>query len=136
MTVLIIMIFLILIFLAYRGIKTFDEVIRIKFNYSFFTKKSFGIYILIYIGLFCGYALFQEVSITNADILNGILIMFFAISLFIFTLVKNINSTNYSYGIALTLLQAAIYLPLSFIGIFTAFVMFTCYSQTRMAYYR
>ena len=48
MTVLIIMIFFVLIFLAYRGIKTLDEVIRIKFNYSFFTKKSFGERYILY----------------------------------------------------------------------------------------
>lgn len=134
MTVIAIVTLLIFLILIYQMVKKLDEVMLEKFNYRFFTTKSLCIYILIYPGLFLGYSLFHKALINHSDILDGILIMLFAISLFVYILVNNIKNTDFVWGVVVTLFQAFVYLPLSFLGIFVLIGMFATYTPARAVY--
>lgn len=134
MTVFLIAALIVFVIVTYQIITKLDEVMEYKFNYRFFHKKSLVIYTLIYIGLYCGYILFQEGVTNHSDTLNGILIMFFSICTFIYILVKNVRNTDSIWGVLLTFTQAMIYLPLSVLAIFFAIGMFAAYAQIRPVY--
>lgn len=134
MIVILIIALIIFVIVTYQIITKLDEVMEYKFNYRFFHKKSLVIYTLIYIGLYCGYTLFQEAVAHHGDILNGILIMFISVISFIYILVKNVRNTDSIWGILLTFTQAMIYLPLSVLAIFFAIGMFAAYAQIRPVY--
>ena len=134
MIVILIIALIIFVIVTYQIITKLDEVMEYKFNYRFFHKKSLVIYTLIYIGLYCGYTLFQEAVAHHGDILNGILIMFISVISFIYILVKNVRNTDSIWGILLTFTQAMIYLPLSVLAIFFAIGMFAAYVQIRPVY--
>ena len=134
MIVILIIALIIFVIVTYQIITKLDEVMEYKFNYRFFHKKSLVIYTLIYIGLYCGYTLFQEAVAHHGDILNGILIMFISVISFIYILVKNVRNTDSIWGVLLTFTQAMIYLPLSVLAIFFAIGMFAAYAQIRPVY--
>ena len=134
MTVLLIAALIVFVIVTYQIITKLDEVMEYKFNYRFFTKKSLGIYILIYIGLYLGYDLYQGAVTNHGVILNGILIMFFSICSFIYILVKNVRNTDSIWGVLLTFTQAMVYLPLSVLAIFFAIGMFAAYTQMSPIY--
>ena len=134
MIVILIIALIIFVIVTYQIITKLDEVMEYKFNYRFFHKKSLVIYTLIYIGLYCGYTLFQEAVAHHGDILNGILIMFISVISFIYILVKNVRNTDSIWGVLLTFTQAMVYLPLSVLAIFFAIGMFAAYAQIRPVY--
>lgn len=134
MTVILITALIVFVIVTYQIITKLNEIMEYKFNYKFFTKKNLGIYTLIYIGLYFGYDLFQEAVTNHGDTLNGIFIMFFSISTFIYILVKNVRNTDSIWGVLLTFTQAMVYLPLSVLAIFFVIGIFVAYAQMRPVY--
>lgn len=134
MTLILITALIVFVIVTYQIITKLNEIMEYKFNYKFFTKKNLAIYTLIYIGLYFGYDLFQEAVANHGDTLNGILIMFFSISTFIYILVKNVRNTDSIWGVLLTFTQAMVYLPLSVLAIFVVIGIFVAYAQMRPVY--
>ena len=105
-----------------------------KYKYEFFTFESLGTYVFINAGLFFGYRWYTSAVETKGDELNGILIMSFALCLFIYVLVKNIRYSNFIVGLIITIVQVIVYLPCSIIGFFSAIYILSYFAQTKPVY--
>ena len=134
MAVLILLGLFILLVLIYGFIKFLNTKTRKRFDFEFFSEKNLVPYVFINLGLYFGYEWYTEALQKNGDILNGILILFFACCLFIYVLVKNIKRTNYTYGILCTLLQFIIFIPGSLFGIAFIIGMLGISLQARPVY--
>lgn len=105
-----------------------------KYKYEFFTQTSFGIYMVIYCGIFFGYRSYENALRVNGDELNGILIIAIALLIFIAVLINNIKSTSFYFGIAFTTVQSLLYIPICIVGFFALLAAVAFFSQTKPVY--
>ncbi|QKJ22310.1 hypothetical protein [Poseidonibacter lekithochrous] len=116
--------FFLLFFMFRINIYTFK-----KLDYEYFTFGYFGAFATINLLLYFGKDWYEEALKMNGDILNGILLMSFAVMLLIYILYVNIRTSSFLFGILITALQAAMYFPFTIVLFPGAIFIFGFFSQ-------
>ena len=134
MKVLVILGLIVIGIIIYVIIEKMNDSTYREFKYKFFDSTSYFLITVGYLGLYFGNSWYQTALNTNADTLNGIIIIVIGIILLLAQIYLNFKSTNIIYGIFGTLFQFIIFIPLSLIGIFIFIVVLMIASNTKPVY--
>lgn len=96
----------------------FNNHCETKFNYRFFTKKSFLIVGAAAITIALGNEWRLNSIQENGDVLNGILVMGIGSTVALFLAFINFKETNLIYGLGGTTVQMIVFGGLAYVGIF------------------
>lgn len=94
---------------SYVAMKKFNEHSARKFDYVFFTTKSF-VWVIAACGCLCGSVFIFQQKMAWAD---GVALLFFGSFMLIFLIRKNIKNTNLVYGVVATCVQIPLFLVLA-----------------------
>ena len=134
MTVLTILGILVLAALLYVLVLFINKFTEQKYEYTFFNITNFALVTIGYTFIYFGNSWYKSALSTNADLLNGELIMVFGVMFVLSALIYNVKKTSLFAGIGLTLFQYMIYLPLAYLSFLALLVAIGFAAQTKPVY--
>ncbi|MBU3014038.1 hypothetical protein KO488_04660 [Poseidonibacter lekithochrous] len=113
------------IFVLFLMIKT-NRYTNIKRGKEFFHGKYLFVYFISFTLIYYGYEWYEEAIESNGDILNGIILIILAAILLVLVIIRNIKSSNFIFGITITIVQIILYMPILIFTMVSGFTALFC----------
>lgn len=113
----------------YRFMLWFNSFTYKEAKYHFFTTYSFGWYAASYVAMYAGYHMAR--SNWQGDPLNGMIILFIGLWIFIVQIKNNFKHTRPLVALAGSLAQSILYIPMTLLGLIALFVALAAASGIR-----
>ncbi len=119
------------IMLLFLFIDWFNKASYKHFEYEFFTWEKFLLIAFANVLIFFGDSWYATALTQDGDTLNGILLTVIGVLIYIVWLYKNVDNTNYGWGLIGSIISALAFLPGTVIGFIAVLMVFAWASDTK-----